>query len=207
VNEGLFRFFDFDSISIIFPDKGIFKFQYSVQNQYTNFVGSKTFDINVIDNPEKPTISKSNDTLYSSADTGNQWYLEDTLIVGAIGKSYYPMYVGNYSVQVGKDNCLSEMSDKFYVDAVSVENNENQDDCLIPNPASDFIEIELGDNHTLKGVVESVKIYNFLGELVIVSDTPPAPSQGGNLRIDVSHLSPGVYFVRIGDEVKKFVKY
>jgi len=28
----------------------------------------------------------------------------------------------------------------------------------------------------------------------------------GNFRIDISSLSPGVYFVRVGNEVLKFVK-
>jgi hypothetical protein len=36
-------------------------------------------------------------------------------------------------------------------------------------------------------------------------DTPPY--QGGeSVRIDVSGLSPGVYFVKIGEQVSKFVK-
>jgi hypothetical protein len=36
-------------------------------------------------------------------------------------------------------------------------------------------------------------------------DTPPY--QGGEkVRIDVSHLSPGVYFVCVGDVVRKFAK-
>jgi hypothetical protein len=31
--------------------------------------------------------------------------------------------------------------------------------------------------------------------------------QGGEIvRVDISHLLPGVYFVRIGDVVRKFVK-
>jgi hypothetical protein len=80
---------------------------------------------------------------------------------------------------------------------------------IAPNPAQDFIEIELGNNHTLKGVVDNVKIYNFLGEIVFDDYvTPPGPlSRGGVIRIDVSGLAAGVYFVRLGDSVQRFVKY
>jgi photosystem II stability/assembly factor-like uncharacterized protein len=78
---------------------------------------------------------------------------------------------------------------------------------LSPNPASDYIENYL-DNHTLKGVVGEVRIYDVLGVEVINSTLTPALSlKGEGVRINVSHLSPGVYFVRIGDVVRKFVKY
>jgi len=77
---------------------------------------------------------------------------------------------------------------------------------ISPNPATDFIEITLS-NRTLKGVVERVRVYDVLGVCVITS--PPAPLQSGEgskLRLDVSHLQPGVYFVQIGSRVQRFVK-
>jgi hypothetical protein len=55
--------------------------------------------------------------------------------------------------------------------------------------------------------VGQFRTYDFL-EMEITTpslrDTPPY--QGGeNVGIDVSHLSPGVYFVRVGNIVRKFV--
>jgi hypothetical protein len=78
-----------------------------------------------------------------------------------------------------------------------------------PNPASDFVEIDFGNNRTLKGAVESILIYNLYGEKVISSiATHPDPlSRGGSLRINISGLAAGVYFVRVGDKVQKFIKY
>jgi hypothetical protein len=84
-----------------------------------------------------------------------------------------------------------------------------------PNPASDFITIsEL--NNGLKPIVHKVQIFDVLG--LEVSQTPSSVitgNSGGNstqtvaselLRIDVSHLPAGVYFIRIGTRVEKFVK-
>jgi hypothetical protein len=85
---------------------------------------------------------------------------------------------------------------------------ENQNFQISPNPASDYIEISVGSVILNEVKDLGVSIYDMLGVEVYCSiATPPAPSQGGNLRIDVSHLSPGVYFVRIGDVVRKFVKF
>ena len=68
---------------------------------------------------------------------------------------------------------------------------------------------------SLEGGV-TIKIYNVLGEIQTTPqwaspllrnrDTPPY--QGGEkVRIDVSSLAPGMYLVRIGDKVGKFVKF
>jgi hypothetical protein len=77
---------------------------------------------------------------------------------------------------------------------------------ISPNPVADYIEIVL-DNHTLKDVVSDVRIFDILGIEQSTPNLTPTLSKGeGVLRLDVSSLSPGVYFVRIGNEVRKFVK-
>ena len=51
----------------------------------------------------------------------------------------------------------------------------------------------------------SVKIYDVLGVCVLTH--PLAPSREGvNVRIDVSGLAAGVYFVRVGGKMYKFMK-
>ncbi len=77
---------------------------------------------------------------------------------------------------------------------------------ISPNPATDYIEITSPSiNHTLKGVVEGVQIYNVFGEGVW-KVLPSGEDLGGVIRMDVSSLPPGVYFVRVGEKVGKFVK-
>lgn len=90
----------------------------------------------------------------------------------------------------------------------SVNNSrESQNLEISPNPASDYIEINI-DSRGVNPSAESIRIFDLLGTemqstSVSYADTPAG---GGQVRIDISSLQPGVYFVRIGNEVRKFVK-
>jgi hypothetical protein len=94
----------------------------------------------------------------------------------------------------------------FYtiLDITSVDRGfEDSPTLLYPNPSEDFIEIS-DINPMLKHGVEysDIKIFNIFGQTVLsvgVQNFEP-------LRIDVSGLAPGMYFVRIGDRVSKFIK-
>ena len=103
---------------------------------------------------------------------------------------------------------ISEIS----LEPVSVSEEINNSYMKIsPNPATEYITINTSViNPTLKRGVEGeivVEIYDVMG--VLIHSTPSAsqpPLNEGNLRIDVSNLSPGVYFVKIGGKVEKFIK-
>jgi hypothetical protein len=74
---------------------------------------------------------------------------------------------------------------------------------ISPNPASDYIEINL-DKVILSEAKNPVKIYNTFGECVI--DLTPTPLlTGEGLRIDISHLHVGIYFIQIGNYTEKFM--
>jgi hypothetical protein len=94
-----------------------------------------------------------------------------------------------------------QYSDLYFKDEVGFS--------ISPNPASDYIEINL-DSPSIKrgqgGVsLPIIEIYNIFGEL---QDAPPQtpPLEGRGLKIDVSNLPAGVYFIKIGDKFEKFVK-
>jgi hypothetical protein len=71
------------------------------------------------------------------------------------------------------------------------------------NPATNFIELYVG---TRRAVSEQsdVKIYNVFGQTLsfVRAGLEPAPT----VKMDVSVIEPGMYFVRTGDRVGKFVK-
>jgi len=90
---------------------------------------------------------------------------------------------------------------------------------ISPNPVKDFLEITFGANGC--SPLQDIVVYNVFG--VKVLSTSPQPStflerefpprltssatpQEGNFRINVSTLPPGVYFVRVGEKVGKFIK-
>lgn len=81
---------------------------------------------------------------------------------------------------------------------MSTADTETEDFILSPNPVKDILTI-----HNLNSKVESVQIFNHSGQLVMNQN------KAGNL-INVSHLNPGTYLVKInsGKKVisKKFIK-
>ncbi|MFA5512818.1 MAG: T9SS type A sorting domain-containing protein [Candidatus Kapaibacterium sp.] len=86
------------------------------------------------------------------------------------------------------------------------ENELNPGLIVTPNPASEFITIQF-NNKGLQPFAESdkVQIFDILG--IEIKDLTPALSiNGEGVRIDVSGLPAGVYFVKIGGMVEKFVK-
>ncbi|PKL85756.1 MAG: hypothetical protein CVV22_06260 [Ignavibacteriae bacterium HGW-Ignavibacteriae-1] len=74
---------------------------------------------------------------------------------------------------------------------------------LYPNPATEYITITKPSEGFEPSEGSEIKIINTLGECVMTVETQHAESLQ---RIDVSHLPPGVYFLRIGDKTRKFVK-
>jgi hypothetical protein len=91
-----------------------------------------------------------------------------------------------------------------------VEDNiiENNSVSVFPNPAADFVEVDFGNVILSEAKDPFIIIYNLFGEKVLSSiATPPDPlSRGGSLRIDISGLAAGVYFIRSGNVLRSFIK-
>jgi hypothetical protein len=87
---------------------------------------------------------------------------------------------------------------------------------LYPNPASDYIEINVGAGSKPALMIE-FEIFNIFGEknptLTLPAGEgtskvlPNGEDLGGFFRVDISNLAPGVYFIKIGDRFEKFVKW
>jgi energy-converting hydrogenase Eha subunit F len=74
---------------------------------------------------------------------------------------------------------------------------------ISPKPASDYIELVPPlEKRGLGGVLPPIQIIDIFGNNVLSVETRHALSLQ---RIDVSSLPPGMYFVRIGEKVGKFV--
>jgi hypothetical protein len=99
----------------------------------------------------------------------------------------------------------------FLRDTTDVKDGINAENFSVsPNPTTDFIEIDLTRWAPLAKWSPSVeiRIFNVLGEILTtpsLCDTPPWKG-GEKVKIDVSGLVSGLYFVRIWDKVSKFVK-
>ena len=70
---------------------------------------------------------------------------------------------------------------------------DNHDFTLYPNPTNDMIFIKKTDD----SLSSTYQIYDFLGKIM---------SMGNGEAVEVGHLPSGVYLVRVGGVVRKFVK-
>jgi aminopeptidase N len=75
------------------------------------------------------------------------------------------------------------------------ESLTTQNTNIYPNPANDFIIVENSNDFI-------IKIYNFIGELVLTSEQNPASFH----RLNINTLAPGIYFIKIGNRFEMFVK-
>ena len=76
------------------------------------------------------------------------------------------------------------------------ENNSISDFRIYPNPAEDFITVQTSEG-------SNVQIFDLLGIELISESIHPMT---GSHRMNIKHLPAGVYFIKIGDRVEKFVK-
>jgi hypothetical protein len=73
-------------------------------------VSSNTLHIDFGVSPTTPIITLVNDTLFSSALSGNQWYDQNGMISGATNHYFIPTVQGNYFVITSNGNCYSDTS-------------------------------------------------------------------------------------------------
>ncbi|MEO6719973.1 MAG: M12 family metallo-peptidase [Ferruginibacter sp.] len=133
--------------------------------------------------PAIPTITNVNNTLVSSAQSGNQWFLNGAAIIGATSKSYQPGIDGDYAVLVTVNGC-SSISVPFHF---SSQPRPNTDIKIFPNPVSQNLTINNNSNKPLL-----IQLVNMLGQTLFTSITSNA-----NVTIDMRRYSAGAYILAI----------
>jgi hypothetical protein len=136
------------------------------------------------------------DSLYGIVKLPNQ---NDTNITTGIKSNIdYSMYS---SIQES-ENLSSDLSDSIKTGIDYNYNNESIN--IYPNPATNYLDINFERCATLGkyGTSGDIKIFNTIGEIVLtVEQTSPSVH-----KIDITKLAPGIYFIKIGSRVEKFVK-
>lgn len=105
-----------------------------------------------------------------------------------IGPTYYGIVpAGNTGPQSGH-NTASEPVVTYTPTSTSIADINTNNISLFPNPASDYIQVFLGNSDE----VRNIKVYDVKGELVA-----SAEGNDATIRIDASTLSKGLYLVHI----------
>lgn len=128
--------------------------------------GNSSPNFNVVVNPipATPVITQHGDTLTSSANSGNQWYLDGVAIAGATGKQHIAVYTGNYTVVVTLTGCSSAPSNSILVLPVSISDVTIEKSFEVyPNPNNGRFDIKVQSSQKIECTLE---IYNSLGSLI-----------------------------------------
>jgi hypothetical protein len=152
---------------------------------------SAPVDITVAPLPAVPTITQSHDTLTSSAASTYQWYLNDTAINNAMGRTIVITRNGNYTVQVTDSGNCYNVSAVHNVTGLGVDNIiRGYEVQLFPNPNNGNFTLRFSDNQ-----VHYVWLCDVAGRSICVAEPVT-----GHKDFDASALSSGVYLLEIKDE-------
>jgi hypothetical protein len=172
-------------------------------NTCGNGASSPNFNLVVNPLPATPVITQHGDTLTSSANSGNQWYLDGLAIAGATGKKHVAVYTGNYTVIVTLTGCSSAVSNSILVLPVGINTvkiSKVMD--IYPNPSNGQFTIKV---ETSKAEIYTLEILNNLGaqvwkqEDVAINGTYTA-------HIDLKGSPAGVYMVALRNKANSIVK-
>lgn len=146
-----------------------------------------------------PTILQNFDQLISSAASGNQWYLNDTLLVGATQQVYIPTANGVYSLIVSDPQlCNSDTAYSSYFTLGTYKVEEDLTFAIYPNPNNGAFTLTISDRH-LNPI--AVKIFNMLSQKVF--DQEYTNLHNSHNKLDFSGISPGIYLIQVqsGDSI------
>jgi hypothetical protein len=158
-----------------------------------------TDSTDIISAPAIPLISLSNDTLFSSSLSGNQWYLDGNIILGSNDYYIIPDFNGIYEVEVTSNGC-SSISDTFSFNTLEIGKQLNNEIIEIyPNPtSSDFITINTREDKN----EFRIKIFDSQGKFVFSTNEI---SKFKN-KIDITSLSSGIFFIHFFIDNEFFIK-
>ena len=144
--------------------------------------------------PATPLLSLIGDLLVVNNGGHYKWYLDSTLIPGAINQTYHSGPFGGYYFVV-KDSagCPSLPSNVIYIALTGVKNISNGGGLTVyPNPTSGILNMEWGQ---VKAKM-SMNVYNATGQVV---DHEVFVNQTGS-QANLSKLPAGSYFIEVTDQ-------
>jgi WD40 repeat protein len=165
------------------------------------FIGIRVFSV---------ALSNDNKTIISGSVEGIKfWDIDSGKLKYATRRQLSGQFISDF--EISKDEKFMVVGDdandvlSYFTLDLNVEvtaNNINLKQIIVsPNPASDYIEIQPSEGwQPSEG--SDIHIIDMLG----IDVSPAGGGIKGGGRIDISNLSPGIYFIKIGNRVEEFVK-
>ncbi len=140
-----------------------------------------------------PSITQSNDTLFSSPGVTYQWWSVDSgIITGATNSYYIPTQGGSYYVIVTDSNGCEGASNTIIITAIHSLIEWGKACVIMPNPNNGLFTITL--NETLKKDF-SVRIINPIGQTIFNHPVT---------EINISNISEGLYGIQVINDGKVY---
>ena len=158
---------------------------------------SDTITVSIEPIPPKPTILANDTALFVVPAPGAnyEWYYNGNLIPGANFPGILPIGDGMYTVIcISPNGCASPESDAYAYSATGIFNLENAWIQLTPNPASEVLQLNFLNND-IKNL--RAEILNVAGQ--VISTYKQIVDQQ---ILDISDLSPGMYWVKVRSDDK-----
>jgi endonuclease/exonuclease/phosphatase family metal-dependent hydrolase len=142
--------------------------------------------------PAKPIVTVSfgsgTATLSSDAVTGNQWFLNGTIIEGAINSNYTTSVAGSFKTQVTIETCVSEFSNETPI-VITGDLTTTASISVYPNPTT-------GKHIYITGVETEVNeciVVDLLGREIKL------PLEKANMehQLNIESFSEGIYLLKI----------
>ncbi len=134
-----------------------------------------------------PVITQSNDTLYSSYSSGNQWLLNNNIIPGATGNTFTPLQSGSYSVIATQNNCTSQSAPVNIIITQLEELNSSTD--LFLNQHGNDLYIK-----SKSSPLENIQLFTMDGKLIYEQATQNTMEY----RIEMNNrLQQGIYLLKV----------
>ena len=144
-------------------------------------------------NPLKPEIRAAfaygQPILISSSSIDNYWFFNGQPIVNAGNDTLFIEETGNYSVHVETDQCISEVSDEFFIEFTGLTSNKLMDIISYPNPTEGRVTFSLPDQ--IQGSLLKLTLLDLSGRYIL--SLVDLAQFSGKASIDLSYLEPGVY--------------
>ena len=145
------------------------------------------------------SISVQGDTLSSFNASSYQWYMNGSVIGGAIASQYIATVTGAYAVEITDSNGCTALSNAVNVVITGLhETTISTRFEIYPNPTKDVLMIVWKDGSNAERLIE---ILDITGRKIYSSKT-----FSGTQVIDVSEFAQGVYLIKAGNNLQKFMK-
>jgi PKD repeat protein len=151
--------------------------------------------------PGTPSITQSNDTLYSSviiAGATYEWFKSGVLQSTTTTPFYKFTSNGAYTLKIVNNDCSSALSANLNAVLTSIKNNKlNVELSVIPNPNNGVFDITIVSAFNKTYLL---KLFNLSGQVLVEEDMTVRMGQNSK-QINLFGIEKGVYFLTIlGDE-------